>query len=577
MFNILRPLRSAALLAVFALCAAQPAHSQSIKGANFLRLDHNYNSVPSTDPRRVGWNLEMSVDMPSMTGWAANYQTIYNTYGIKTLARLGYGIAPNSAERTALTAATFSCSSINTLLNSIDSHANVLPNHASIGAFILGNEPNLDWNIGGVAYGRVYRCARARWSSSVHAAKPLLAAGPGACHIYSCPTFYNEMFANMGSTVDGFAIHAYGQTGAAVDTDFRGQMSLINGSSNTAARNKQTFITEYNAGASLNSPLPVAPTQAYFNDVHTAVRNFNNSNNNQIKAVMYFVDSIDSWVRSGANCHPAVAPGTSGWWQTSLCYNGTWRQYWLDSQPAPTGTPLNASVALASVPNFMMPGQILRFVANTTNTGTTAWTGGGSSSMFRLGAGGSNSFFFSLFPQCGGFNVSTTNARIYTCSQVNSGGTYQYRVDARAPVSGSSGTFQVRMVQDGVAWFGTTASKTVALGQANCGTALTQCILNARTDILPFYQNSGWNTSCYNRDAIVSNWCSIDPNGCNALKTGTCASFNNTCRCSGGIHKGNVGIDTNATFCGYQVCGTDSKMYTCSTGNVWSNSGLTCN
>lgn len=59
---------------------------------------------------------------------------------------------------------------------------------------------------------------------------------------------------------------------------------------------------------------------------------------------------------------------------------------------------------------------------------------------------------------------------------------------------------------------------------AACGSACTRCVLNTRTDILPFYQSNGWDTSCGNRDAVVNDWCNIDPAGCIGVKTGSCAS-----------------------------------------------------
>jgi murein DD-endopeptidase MepM/ murein hydrolase activator NlpD len=62
------------------------------------------------------------------------------------------------------------------------------------------------------------------------------------------------------------------------------------------------------------------------------------------------------------------------------------------------------------------------------------------------------------------------------------------------------------------------------IAAGSCGNACTACVLQARTDVLPFYQSNGWDTSCGNRNAIVANWCSIDPNGCNTAKTGTCRS-----------------------------------------------------
>lgn len=569
-----------ALLAiVFSVSAARVADAQPVKGANWLRLDDNYSSVTSSDPRRVGWNLEMAVDAGATLGWGNNYTTLFNSHQIKTLIRIGHSAKPNATERTALAGSSFACSQINTLMNALDSEANGVTNLTGVGGFILGNEANLagEWNVDGRGYGRVYNCYLARWNGGTRAAISLLAAGPGACHITNCPSYYTAMFAAMGSTVDGFAIHAYGQTSSDVGTGFRGQIDPMNSSTNTAVRNKPVYITEFNAGASPSQPLPVAPTAAYFNGVLTEVANYNSSHGNQIKAIMYFVDSPDSWNRLASTCAPTVTSSSLVWWQTSLCSNATWRGYWRNAQATTTTPGLAASVSLSGIPNFMMPGQITRFTANANNTGTTTWSGGGASSMFRLGTNGANGFMFSAFPQCGGYTNNAADARVYTCSAVGSGATYSYQVDARAPTSAvTSATFQVKMVQDGVQWFGNAPSKAVSMGKAYCGTALTQCILSARTDILPFYQSNGWNTSCAYRDSIVANWCGIDPSACYALKTGTCAAYNNNCRCSGGIHLGGASIDTNGTFCGYQVCGTNSHIFTCQSNNQWADTGRTC-
>jgi murein DD-endopeptidase MepM/ murein hydrolase activator NlpD len=58
------------------------------------------------------------------------------------------------------------------------------------------------------------------------------------------------------------------------------------------------------------------------------------------------------------------------------------------------------------------------------------------------------------------------------------------------------------------------------IAPGSCGNACSACVLQQRTDILPFYQANGWNTSCGNRNAVVTNWCSIDPSGCAAVKSG---------------------------------------------------------
>lgn len=580
----MKRIRTAAAAAVLILpCLfSGGAAAQAIKGANWLRTDHNYSSVGSNDPRRIGWNLEFARDVPAMSSWAANYNTLNSQHSIKTLFRIGFDAKPSAAEKTLLNATTFTdCNGINGLMNALDTEANLAGNATAgaVGGYLLGNEVNLagEWGIGGRAYGRVYKCYMTRWNAGPLAARNLFASGPGNCGGYNCPTFYSELFDAMGSAIDGFAIHAYGQTDTAFDGDFRWQVNAINGASNTAVRNRPVYITEFNAGAVEGSPLPLPPTAAYFNGVLSKVRDFNAANANQIKALLYFVDSPSTWVRGGGQCHPAVAPSTGGWWQSSLCYNGSWRQYWLDSQPTVVLPPRNASVSYSGIPSFMMPGDIRRFSANVTNTGAETWAGVGSANWFRFGATGVNGFTFSAFPQCGGYGNSVLDARIYTCGNVANNQGTQYQVDARAPTSGSAATFQGRMVRDGVEWFGASPQQSVSLGQAFCGTALSQCILNARSDILPFYQGNGWNTACWNRDAIVANWCGIDPAGCNALKNGSCAAFNNSCRCSGGTHLGGTAIDTNGTYCGFQHCGGTRRIYTCSSGNIWSDTGRSCN
>ena len=56
-----------------------------------------------------------------------------------------------------------------------------------------------------------------------------------------------------------------------------------------------------------------------------------------------------------------------------------------------------------------------------------------------------------------------------------------------------------------------------------CGSACTHCILDERTDILPAFSSWGWDTSCGNRNAVVDEWCKIDPAGCSQVKTSRCS------------------------------------------------------
>ncbi len=51
----------------------------------------------------------------------------------------------------------------------------------------------------------------------------------------------------------------------------------------------------------------------------------------------------------------------------------------------------------------------------------------------------------------------------------------------------------------------------------------SSCVLNNRSDILPFYESRGWDVSCENQQAIIDNWCTLDPTACNNLKSNECA------------------------------------------------------
>ena len=115
---------AASLVALVLPCLFSTGATAQIKGANWLRTDHTYSNVPSTDPRRVGWNLEFARDAPSMSSWSANYNTLWSQYGIRTLFRIGFDAKPTAAEKALLNAATFTnCSGINGLMSALDAEA----------------------------------------------------------------------------------------------------------------------------------------------------------------------------------------------------------------------------------------------------------------------------------------------------------------------------------------------------------------------------------------------------------------------------------------------------------------------
>lgn len=55
--------------------------------------------------------------------------------------------------------------------------------------------------------------------------------------------------------------------------------------------------------------------------------------------------------------------------------------------------------------------------------------------------------------------------------------------------------------------------------------ACSKCILTTKDTIIPYYASNGRDTSCSNLGNIFNEWCSsVDPSGCQSLKTGSCLS-----------------------------------------------------
>jgi len=107
-------------------------------------------------------------------------------------------------------------------------------------------------------------------------------------------------------------------------------------------------------------------------------------------------------------------------------------------------------VAGSAVPGSMAAGSTAAVRVRVRNTGTTTWTAG---SLHRLGALATNGFTWGAFP-CGGYATSPTNARVYLCSNVPPGATYDFNFQITAPSAPGTVPFAVRMVQDAVEWFG---------------------------------------------------------------------------------------------------------------------------
>ena len=180
------------------------------------------------------------------------------------------------------------------------------------------------------------------------------------------------------------------------------------------------------------------------------------------------------------------------------------RNFWFDQFSLAEiggGTGLDAAVASAqsSVPSSMAPGERRQVRVRMVNTGGTTWR---ASQAFRLGAAAGNGVTWSNFA-CGGYQNSMADARVFLCGDVAPGGSHDFTFDVTVP-AGASGSVKlaVRMVQDGVAWFGQTGTWTIAVGSGGgggqypscpCGLASSNyCDIGPRTSGCPMTFSGGY-------------------------------------------------------------------------------------
>lgn len=474
--------------------------------------------------------------------------------------------------------------------------ANQFKNQNLATVFIVGNEPNVESCTSAAQYAGAFSYLFS------HASRPagiqLLAAGPatyspnptgvqnpdGSC-VWTggdFRTWLNAMQNGLTNT-DGFALHTYGgpyegrpanpsqacsRNGWAFDAGFQSYKQQIAQITKAGFTTKPIHLTEFNTDVQPRTA--PEPRDAYpanwINLAFQDVRNYNAANSNRIQSLVWFVDrnAGGGWPDFSLINIPAACQDMKEEFANAANRPGT----------VVSGNSAVIVEGTSSVPTFLMPGEIRRVTIQAQNNGSTTWT---TTAPCRLGAAPDNSLVFSSFPQCGGYSLAPGNARVYLCSNVAPGSTASIQLDARAPVTGNTATLSVQMVQESVAFFGENQKWGVHVGTTNCGTACSQCILDARTDVLPFYASNGWSTSCGNRDAIVANWCAgVDPSACNNLKSGQCGAFCNACRCSFGKHTDGTAIDPNGTFCGFKVCGMDKQIYRCDSNNAWTGLGTPC-
>jgi murein DD-endopeptidase MepM/ murein hydrolase activator NlpD len=164
---------------------------------------------------------------------------------------------------------------------------------------------------------------------------------------------------------------------------------------------------------------------------------------------------IDQWVDQAPTSHRARFALSAGWHDLRMDYyengGGAFAELaWVEV--GTSGNNAEIRVGESSVPGSLPAGETAGVRVKVYNNGGTTWPAG---TLHRLGAEGSNQVLWGGWGPCGGYANGPTDARIFLCNDVLPGGSYEFVFNVTVPagVSGSVG-LAVRMVQDGVEWFG---------------------------------------------------------------------------------------------------------------------------
>ena len=115
------------------------------------------------------------------------------------------------------------------------------------------------------------------------------------------------------------------------------------------------------------------------------------------------------------------------------------------------GTALDADVVdnESAVGMSFAPGETRAVRVRVRNTGTSTWN---AADGVRLGTGADNNLPWSSF-SCGGYANGVADGRAFLCRSVAPGESHDFTFSVTAPASGTA-RLSLRMVKDGVAWFG---------------------------------------------------------------------------------------------------------------------------
>ena len=156
-----------------------------------------------------------------------------------------------------------------------------------------------------------------------------------------------------------------------------------------------------------------------------------------------------AWSQSSGNGSGNAPPSTGG--TQGIC--GT-----CDPGDPPPLSPLDAQFVSQSVPSAMVAGQSYPVSIQLSNIGSQTWTAAGN---FNLGS------------QNPGDNGTWGTGRVGVPASISTGQSATFSYNVTAPATAGTYNFQWRMVQDGVAWFGTsTTNVAVVVTAANTAPAV---------------------------------------------------------------------------------------------------------
>ncbi len=205
---------------------------------------------------------------------------------------------------------------------------------------------------------------------------------------------------------------------------------------------------------------PHGNTSQWVENAYAEIHEWNSNRSNQAIRALALFRWPDVWEGDRNYCVSCVGSAVEGVRQ-ALHHDYRWTD---DFPPAPAGN--NASVGRTEslIPASIRAGEAEEVEIRVQNTGGTTWTAG---ELYRLGATSSNQFFFEALP-CGGYSLAPDNSRAFLCSgdAIAPGEWYVFRFRFRASTTSGTLVLSLRMVRDGVEWFGDPESWNIVIDES---------------------------------------------------------------------------------------------------------------